>query len=72
MPVPIVRLGPQMNTQQLVSALNQNFQNLERMGQTQIFRDENGVNQIIIGKLPDGTYGLVISKPGIDVLSLFS
>lgn len=31
-----------------------------------------GVRQIVIGKLPDGTYGMVVSKPGIDVLSLFS
>jgi hypothetical protein len=32
----------------------------------------NKLNQIIIGKLPDGTYGMVISKPGIDVLTVFS
>lgn len=31
-----------------------------------------GVNQIITGFLPDGTSGMVISKPGIDVLSTFS
>lgn len=30
------------------------------------------INQIIIGKLPDGTFGMVISKPGIDVLTVFS
>lgn len=32
----------------------------------------SGLNQIIIGKLPDGTFGLVISKPGIDVLTVFN
>jgi hypothetical protein len=31
-----------------------------------------GINQIIIGLLPDGTYGMVVSNPGIDVLTLFS
>jgi hypothetical protein len=30
------------------------------------------LNQIIIGQLPDGTFGMVISKPGIDVLNVFS
>lgn len=30
------------------------------------------INQIIIGVLPDNTYGLVISKPGVDVLTVFS
>lgn len=29
-------------------------------------------NRIIIGLLPDGTFGLIISKEGYDVLSLFS
>lgn len=32
----------------------------------------NGLNQIIIGNLPDGNFGMVISKPDIDVLSVFS
>lgn len=30
------------------------------------------LNNIIIGKLPDGTSGMVVSKPGIDVLTVFS
>ena len=28
-------------------------------------------NRIIIGLLPDGSYGMVVSKPGVEVLSLF-
>jgi len=28
--------------------------------------------RILIGLLPDGTYGIVISKPGYDVNSLFT
>jgi hypothetical protein len=31
-----------------------------------------GINNIIIGKLPDGTTGMVVSKPGVDVLTVFS
>lgn len=30
------------------------------------------VNRMIIGLLPDGTVGVVISKPGVDVFSVFS
>lgn len=37
-----------------------------------IANPSTGINQIIIGQLPDGTYGMVVSKPGIDVLTLFS
>jgi len=28
--------------------------------------------RILIGLLPDGSYGIVISKPGYDVIKLFS
>lgn len=37
----------------------------------QVFKDETGTNRIIIGRLPDGTHGLVISKEGIDVYTVF-
>lgn len=44
------------------------------------FREANGTqtindgtsDRILIGLLPDATYGIVISKPGIDVNSVFS
>lgn len=32
----------------------------------------SGIPQLIMGLLPDGTYGMVVSKPGVDVLSVFS
>lgn len=34
-------------------------------------KDETGTNRIILGKQPDDTYGLVISKPGEDVVKLY-
>ena len=37
-----------------------------------LMRDENGKVRIIFGVLPDGTYGIVISKDGFDVLDAFS
>lgn len=30
------------------------------------------INQIIIGELPDGTFGMVVSKTGVDVLTVFT
>lgn len=29
-------------------------------------------NRVLIGALPDGTFGMVVSKPGVDVSSVFS
>lgn len=52
-------------------ALNQNFALLENVNVSQTFKDQDGVNRIILGKLPDNTYGFIISKPGVDVNTLF-
>ena len=65
-----IRLFPGMDYDDLVRALNQNFAILENSRRTQIIRDDNGVNRIIFGRLPDGEYGLVISKAGEDVINL--
>lgn len=70
MPLATVRLQPGMAYADLVSALNENFALLENLTRTQVFKDETGVNRIILGRFPDGTYGLVISKPTKDVLKL--
>lgn len=67
-----IRLQPGMDMDTMVSAINENFALLENLNRVQIFKDETGTRRIILGKLPDGTYGLVISKTGIDVLSVFN
>lgn len=72
MALPVVKLHPNMDTATLVAALNQNFALIENLNRTTIYKDETGTNRIIIGKLPDGTWGMVVSKPGVDVLSVFS
>lgn len=66
-----VRLSSNMTMAQLVSAINQNFQLLENSSRTQIIKDETGTPRIIFGRLPDKSYGLVISKPGYDVTKLW-
>jgi hypothetical protein len=32
----------------------------------------SGIAQLVMGKLPDGTFGMVVSKTGVSVLGLFS
>lgn len=36
-----------------------------------LYYDQNNVARIVIGILPDGTIGLVVSKDGVDVLTVF-
>lgn len=39
---------------------------------TRTYYDQSGSARILFGLLPDGSYGLVISKTGVDVTTLFS
>lgn len=63
-----VRLHPGMNQQALVAAINQNFAMIENINRTQIFKDDTGTPRIIIGRFPNGEYGIIMSKPGKNVL----
>lgn len=69
--LPSVRLHSNMTMQQLISALNENFNLLQNQSQTIIIKDEAGQNRILIGRQPDDTYGIVISKAGYDVVELY-
>ena len=61
-----------MDTATLVNAINDSLRQIESENRTKVIRDEDGVDRIILGRLPDGTYGLIISKPGVDVNTLFT
>lgn len=52
----------------LVNAINNNFNQIEASNRTQVIKDENGVNRVLIGRNPKGVYGIYISKPGKDVI----
>lgn len=67
-----VRLQPGMDNATMINAINQNFELLENLNRTQIFKDETGVQRIILGQFPDKTWGLIISKEGEDVVKLFN
>ena len=66
-----IRATPNMSMADLVNAHNDLADQIEAENRTQVIRDEDGINRIIIGLMPDGTYGILVSKPGIDVLGLF-
>lgn len=71
-PAALIPIHPGMSEQHRDSAIGQNFQILQKSTfETQMFRDETGTPRILFGRLPDGTYGLVISKPGVDVKDVF-
>ena len=65
-----VQLHPSIPQDQLVAMINQIFEALNQANMTRLISDGTN-NRIIIGKLPDGSYGIVVSKPGIDVLNVF-
>lgn len=67
-----IRLSPNMSYDQLIQVVNENFALLENINVSQTFRDEQGTNRIILGRFPNGEYGLAISKPGEDVVALLS
>lgn len=64
-----IQLTPNMEIGTLVSAINNNFRQIEAENRTKVIRDESGVNRIIYGRFPDGKYGMKVSMPGIDVLT---
>lgn len=41
-------------------------------GATQTVYNAAGIPVLLIGKLPDGSYGIAASKPGIDVTTAFT
>lgn len=60
-----------MQKTDLINALNENFALLENANITQIIHDKSGTPRIMIGLLPDQTYGIIISKPGVNVQKMF-
>lgn len=63
-----IQLTPNMDMNSLTTALNEMFRQIESSNRTQIIKDENGKNRILIGRAPKGNYVVAISKKGVDVL----
>ena len=65
-------IGPGSTLEDIIRIINENNADIDNKFQTRIVKDENGIPRMISGKLPDGTYGEVISKEGEDVLTVFT
>lgn len=66
-----IPLVPGMDDNTQTNIINDNFQQIEAENRTKVIRDENANDRIIIGRMPDGSYGIIISNEGVDVKSLF-
>lgn len=63
-----IQLTPNMDMPTLTNALNDMFRQIESENRTQVIKDEDGKNRILIGRAPKGNYVVAISKKGVDVL----
>lgn len=54
MPLPTVKLNPNMTYPQLIAALNENFAMLENINKTLIIKDNTGTPRIVIGFIKGG------------------
>lgn len=66
-----IQLTANMTQTQMATAVNNTLQQIESENRTKVIKDENGQNRIVIGRMPDGTYGIVISNPGVNVYDIF-
>lgn len=62
---------PQKQMESMAKQLNDWGRALSNERRTDLYKDNAGTNRILIGVLPDGETGIVISKEGVDVLTLF-
>lgn len=72
MSLPNPSLQPDSPAEDNWAAVTTQFQRIANESITKIIKDTTGTPRLIFGRLPDGTYGLVISKDGVDVTTVFS
>ena len=63
-----IQLTPNMDMPTMVNAINDVFRQIESVNRTQIIKDENGQQRVIIGRAPNGEYLIAISAQGVDVV----
>lgn len=62
-----LKLTPDMPTNVMVDAINQNFNQVEAESRRKVVTDEDGHQRILIGKKETGDYAVKVSSPGYDV-----
>jgi hypothetical protein len=65
-------IGSGMQMDDVVRTVNENFRDIENIFRSIPIKDETGKTRILIGKQPDGTYAIVMTKEGIDILDAYS
>lgn len=66
-----IPLTPGMDENTMINIINTNLQQIEAENRTKVIRDEQGDDRIIIGRMPDGSYGIIISNEGYSVYDVF-
>lgn len=64
-----IKLTESMPQNVMIDAINQNFRQIEGESRRKVITDEDGTDRIVLGKLEDGTYALIITQKGVDVNS---
>ena len=58
-----------MTVADLATVINSLADQLESQNRTQVIRDENGVDRVLIGRAPKGNYVVAITVPGKNVVT---
>jgi len=58
--------------QSIAKQMNEWGRSISNEKRTDVYKDNAGTNRIIIGVLPDGDTGIVMTREDVDVLSVFS
>lgn len=67
-----IRATPGMQPDDIANVINNLGEQVQSENRTKVIRDETGIDRIILGMFPDGTYGFAISKKGKDVIKELS
>ena len=67
--ISVMRATPGMSTANLATVINNLADQLESQNRTQVIRDENGVDRVLIGRAPKGNYVVAITVPGKNVVT---
>lgn len=63
-----IRATPNMQIADLANVINDLASQLESENRTQVIRDEDGVNRVLIGRGPKGNYLVAITVKGVNIL----
>ena len=66
--ISVMRATPAMSSAELANVINDLADQLESQNRTQVIRDENGVDRVLIGRAPKGNYVVAITIPGKNVV----